>query len=158
MSAASISHSGSAAPGLSVEDYSLYSNLSDDELLQLAIERSLTDTHCSNANTASNSRTTSSTTSTTSSAISRHQPESSTDPAARNTNQPRPKHPHNPTPTQTTAHYSSPNPPAEKPPDPYVNSRSFLFPASCCEYLNTLPVHVCHSAQRIHGVQHRKAW
>ncbi|KAK2855771.1 hypothetical protein Q5P01_004506 [Channa striata] len=41
----------------------------------------------------------------------------------RNTNQLKPKHSHNlpgkaPPPTQTTAHYSSPNPPAEKPPDP----------------------------------------
>lgn len=136
MSAASTS--GSAALGF--EDYSLYDNLNDDELLQLAIERSLTDTHCSNTNTTRNSSTTSNpdktskTTCTTSPATSRHRPESSMNPAAQNTNQPLPKHSQNPTLTQTTAHYSSPNPPAEKPPDPYVSSHSFNISASRCEY------------------------
>ncbi|XP_046877797.1 ankyrin repeat and SOCS box protein 2-like isoform X1 [Hypomesus transpacificus] len=45
MAAASVSMPG--APGLSLgfDDYSLYSNLSDDDLMQLAIERSLSDAH-----------------------------------------------------------------------------------------------------------------
>uniref|UniRef100_A0A3Q3JP53 SOCS box domain-containing protein n=1 Tax=Monopterus albus TaxID=43700 RepID=A0A3Q3JP53_MONAL len=104
MAAARISHSGSAAPSPGFEDYSLYSNLSDDELLQLAIERSLTDQHCSSANTTSN----------TSAAAT--QPNSSLTPLARITNQSK-CNAHNPPPAKTTAHYSSPNPPTEKPPD-----------------------------------------
>ncbi|KAG7233587.1 hypothetical protein INR49_006862, partial [Caranx melampygus] len=138
MAAAGVSHSGSAASALGFEDYSLYSNLTDDELLQLAIERSLTDTHCSNADATSDS--------------SPHQPNRSLNPVARNTSQagrssrnpaanPRSHNPpvnssshnppansnshnppansnsHNPAAAQTTAHYSSPNPPSEKPPD-----------------------------------------
>lgn len=103
------------------EDYSLYGHLSDDELLQLAIERSLTDTQCN------------ATTTDTIGPPHRHdiRPHTST----RNTNQPShsshnspPNHSsHNPPPNhscqtpphvKTTAHYSSPNPPTEKPPDP----------------------------------------
>ncbi|KAF3703296.1 Ankyrin repeat and SOCS box protein 2 [Channa argus] len=122
MAAATISHSGSAAPCGSLEDYSLYSNLSDDELLQLAIERSLTDTHCSNTSAASNIATT--TTNTLSAATTpAHLPDRNMNPTGRNTNQLKPKHSSNSpanasSPTQTTAHYSSPNPPAENPPDP----------------------------------------
>ncbi|XP_070782008.1 ankyrin repeat and SOCS box protein 2-like [Enoplosus armatus] len=117
MAAASISRSGSAASSLAFEDYSLYSNLSDDELLHLAIERSLTETHCNTTNTNTAAPTT----------TPPHQPDSnSLNPAARNANQP--SHSshnssaayssHNPPPAQTTAHYSSPNPPSEKAPDP----------------------------------------
>uniref|UniRef100_A0A3Q3XC59 SOCS box domain-containing protein n=1 Tax=Mola mola TaxID=94237 RepID=A0A3Q3XC59_MOLML len=76
MAAPSISHSGSSAPVPAFEDYSLYSNLSDHELMQLAIERSLTDTRGNAAPEAPN--------------------------------------------------YSSPNPPCEKPPDPYVPLFVFL--------------------------------
>lgn len=47
MAAASVSMSGSTGTGMEFADYSLYSNLSDDELLQLAIERSLADAHSS---------------------------------------------------------------------------------------------------------------
>ncbi|XP_037393608.1 ankyrin repeat and SOCS box protein 2-like isoform X4 [Pygocentrus nattereri] len=43
MAAASVSMPGSTDTSLGFDDYSLYSNLSDDELMQLAIERSLTD-------------------------------------------------------------------------------------------------------------------
>ncbi|XP_044025682.1 ankyrin repeat and SOCS box protein 2 isoform X3 [Siniperca chuatsi] len=117
MAAASISRSGSAAPSLAFEDYSLYSNLSDDELLHLAIERSLTDTHRNTANTNTAATAT----------ASPHQPDSnSLNPTVRNASQPshRSHNPpanysaHNPPPAQPTAHYSSPNPPSEKPPDP----------------------------------------
>ncbi|XP_056219508.1 ankyrin repeat and SOCS box protein 2-like [Seriola aureovittata] len=123
MAAASISRSGSAALGF--EDYSLYSNLSEDELLQLAIERSLTDANCSNANATCNA--TDNPTSNTATALTPpHQPDRSLNPAARDANQPRysSHNPpanytsHNPPVAQTTAHYSSPNPPSEKPPDP----------------------------------------
>nr|XP_046229530.1 ankyrin repeat and SOCS box protein 2-like isoform X2 [Scatophagus argus] len=108
-----ISRSASAAPSLAFEDYSVYSNLSDDELLQLAIERSLTDAQCNMAAAAA-------------STPPRPPDSSSLNPAARSTNQPRdsPQNPpahyssHNPPAAQTAAHYSSPNPPSEKPPDP----------------------------------------
>lgn len=99
MAAARISHTGSASSSQACEDYSLYSNLSDEELLQLAIERSLTDTH---SNTAAEPVT------------PPHPPDTSLKPAARNTNQPSHSS-HNP-----PVNYSSPNPPREKPPDPYV--------------------------------------
>ncbi|XP_072218646.1 ankyrin repeat and SOCS box protein 2-like isoform X1 [Leuresthes tenuis] len=100
MAAASISRSSSAAPDAALEDYSIYSNLSDDQLLQLAIERSLTETHCS-------------TTDTTTQPSQSHSRQNS---LAQSTNQ----HgcsSHNPPDAQITAHYSSPNPPAVKPPD-----------------------------------------
>ncbi|XP_039981750.1 ankyrin repeat and SOCS box protein 2-like [Xiphias gladius] len=127
MAADSISRSGSAAPSLGFEDYSFYSNLSDEEVLQLAIERSLTDTHCNNANATSNTTSNATSNATSSPAAApmhSHQP-ASLNSAARNTNQPR-HNSHNPTAnysshnapsTPTTAHYSSPNPPSEKPPD-----------------------------------------
>lgn len=117
MAAASISHSGLAAPSL--EDYSLYSNLSDDELIQLAIERSLNETHCSHPTSTSNLTSNPSPVSNPPSAASTHSANSS-----QNAHQPRSFHnPPNSSPAaQTTAHYSSPNPPAERPPDPYVSS------------------------------------
>lgn len=113
MTAAPLSSSGSAAPSMAFEDYSLYSNLSDDELLQLAVERSLTDLHCNTANTNTVAATTP------------PHPSDSTrlNPAARDHNQPRHSS-HSPPPAEAAAHYSSPNPPSEKPPDPYV---SFYF-------------------------------
>ncbi|XP_008294394.1 ankyrin repeat and SOCS box protein 2-like [Stegastes partitus] len=133
MAAASISHSGSTGSNLAFEDYSLYSNLSDDELLQLAIERSLTDTHCNTAtndttntsntttnnttNTSSISSSSNTTTNTTNTNRPPHHRDNRPNPSARNTNQPSHSG-HNPPPAETTAHYSSPNPPSEKPPDP----------------------------------------
>jgi len=105
MAAASISHSSSAAPDAALEDYSIYSNLSDDQLLQLAIERSLTETHCSTTDTTTQPS----------------QSHSRLNSLAQTTNQ----HgcsSHNPPDAQTTAHYSSPNPPEAKPPDLYVTS------------------------------------
>ncbi|XP_061602866.1 ankyrin repeat and SOCS box protein 2-like isoform X2 [Cololabis saira] len=112
MAAASISRSGSATDQ-ALEDYSLYSNLSDDELLQLAIERSLTDTHNS---TATNANTTTKIQPT-------HFPDKGLNPPARNTNQHSSHNPpsrhssHNPSAANTSAQYSSPNPPMEQPPD-----------------------------------------
>ncbi|XP_072553479.1 ankyrin repeat and SOCS box protein 2 [Salminus brasiliensis] len=51
MAAASVSLPGSMDPSLGFDDYSLYSNLSDDELMQLAIERSLADSQSSTSGT-----------------------------------------------------------------------------------------------------------
>ncbi|XP_034436520.1 ankyrin repeat and SOCS box protein 2-like isoform X1 [Hippoglossus hippoglossus] len=82
----------SADPSLIFEDYSLYSNLSDDQVLQIAMERSLNDTHSSNPNATSNTT-------------------SNLNPEVRHNSQNLP-------PAQSVAHYSSPNPPSEKPPDP----------------------------------------
>ncbi|XP_026854845.2 ankyrin repeat and SOCS box protein 2 isoform X2 [Electrophorus electricus] len=45
MAAASVSVPGSTGPTFSYDDYCLYGNLSDDELMQLAIERSLAESH-----------------------------------------------------------------------------------------------------------------
>ncbi|XP_068198540.1 ankyrin repeat and SOCS box protein 2-like isoform X2 [Antennarius striatus] len=122
MAAAGISPSGSAAPSLAFDDYSLYSNLSDDELLHLAIERSLADTHCTPTGDAA--------------ATPPRPPDGGAmNPAPRNTNQPglSSSNPpanysshnppanyssHNPPAAQTSAHYSSPNPPTEEAPDP----------------------------------------
>ncbi|XP_051500706.1 ankyrin repeat and SOCS box protein 2-like isoform X2 [Myxocyprinus asiaticus] len=47
MASASVSMPGATGTSMEFADYSLYSNLSDDELLQLAIQRSLTDAHSS---------------------------------------------------------------------------------------------------------------
>ncbi|XP_065111889.2 ankyrin repeat and SOCS box protein 2 isoform X2 [Paramisgurnus dabryanus] len=58
MAAASVSISGSTGTTMEFADYSLYSNLSDDELLQLAIERSLSDAHSSGSGTESTKTTT----------------------------------------------------------------------------------------------------
>lgn len=57
MAAASVSMSGSTGTGTEFADYSLYSNLSDDELLQLAIERSLADAHSAGLGTESTKTT-----------------------------------------------------------------------------------------------------
>lgn len=94
---------------VSFEDYSLYSNLSDDELLQLAIERSL--------NEAQQSDTPRLLQETTPPQVNRpirapriaqyRRPPAATG----NPNS------HNP-PVSGSAHYSSPNPPTDKPPDP----------------------------------------
>ncbi|XP_029705437.1 ankyrin repeat and SOCS box protein 2-like isoform X2 [Takifugu rubripes] len=116
MAAPSISQSGSTAPSLALDDYSLYSHLNDDELLQLAIERSLKETHNNNAATTSTppphpvTRTCNQ--------HSSHNPPvdySSHNPPVGYSS-------HNP-PVDYSSHnppvdYSSPNPPAERPPDP----------------------------------------
>lgn len=91
------------SPSLTYEDYSLYSNLSDDELLQLVIERSLSDTQCSAA------------------AQPPHSHDSRQSGAVTNSDRPSYNPPNyssqDPPAAQTPAHYSSPNPPSEKPPD-----------------------------------------
>ncbi|XP_042359543.1 ankyrin repeat and SOCS box protein 2-like isoform X2 [Plectropomus leopardus] len=123
MAAASISRSGA------VEDYSVYSNLSDEELLQIAIERSLTDTSCNTANAIAatspprqpdSSRPNAAAANTNYS--SRNPPanySSHNPPANYSSHNPPAKHSsHNPPAAQTDVHYSSPNPPSEKPPDP----------------------------------------
>ncbi|XP_078029747.1 ankyrin repeat and SOCS box protein 2 isoform X1 [Epinephelus lanceolatus] len=111
MAAPRISRSGA------LEDYSLYGSLSDDELLQIAIERSLDETSCNTAHAITAAPAT----------APLHQPDSSRQyPAARNTNRashssrnlPANYSSHNPPPAQTAVHYSSPNPPREQPPDP----------------------------------------
>lgn len=111
-----ISRSTSSASSLTSDDYSLYSNLSEEELLQLAIERSLTDTHgnTTESNTISANNTISA--STPSCVQPSHCPDK-LNPAAINTNQPSHRA-QNSFQAQTTAHYSSPNPPPQKPPDP----------------------------------------
>ena len=127
MAAASVSQSGSG-PDSSYEDYSLYSNLDDDELLQLAIERSLTDTQGSaNANANANAN-----------AEPPRRPDNRPNPPGNNLNQPSrsshnppPSHSsHNPPAADSHAHYSSPNPPMEKPPDMYVRRRVPASPDS----------------------------
>nr|XP_057929949.1 ankyrin repeat and SOCS box protein 2-like [Doryrhamphus excisus] len=77
-----------------LDDYSLYGNLSDDELLQLAIERSLADVHADFAlDTPPNPQL----------------PDPKTNKASDSCQI---------SPVQKTApHYSSPNPPSQKPPD-----------------------------------------
>ncbi|KAJ3607172.1 hypothetical protein NHX12_026685 [Muraenolepis orangiensis] len=92
----------SASDSWSFEDYSSYSQLSDDQLLQLAIERSLTDNPSLPANQSQPG--------TQSSAPTGQPGRPSTGPNRANppTSQNRD---HN-------AHYSSHNPPVEKPPDP----------------------------------------
>lgn len=113
MAAPSISQSGSTAPSLALDDYSLYSHLNDDELLQLAIERSLKETHNNN-----NAATTST---------------PPPHPVTRTCNQ---HSSHNP-PVDYSSHnppvdYSSPNPPAERPPDPY-GLISFSHSSKCAD-------------------------
>lgn len=51
---------GASSPTLNHDDFSLYGYMSDDELMQLAIERSLTETH--NNSTTSSAETTKSST------------------------------------------------------------------------------------------------
>lgn len=118
MAAPSISHSGSADSCLTFEDYSLYSNLSDSELLQLAIERSLIDMHGGAASTTTAISTNSTTKTTTSQRP--HCQENKLNPSGATSNQPPAASTQNPAAAQTVAHYSSPNPPVVKPPDPYV--------------------------------------
>lgn len=98
-----------AASTLSFEDYSMYSNLSDDELLQLAIERSLDEAHQSEAP-----------------CLQETPPPQVSRPiiAPRTAQYRRPSvrgnpNSHNPPPPTAPgeAHYSSPNPPSDKPPD-----------------------------------------
>ncbi|KAL6095415.1 asb2 [Pungitius sinensis] len=105
-----------SAASTSFEDYSLYSNLNDEELLQIAIERSLTDTPY-NTSDYVDFKTANTTP---------PQPNSSsTNPEARAENPPRhsSQNPHanysshNATSAQATANYSSPNPPREELPD-----------------------------------------
>lgn len=48
---------GPACSTLGADDYSLYSSLSEEELLELAIERSLADSNAANGQAASNSKT-----------------------------------------------------------------------------------------------------
>ncbi|XP_072321613.1 ankyrin repeat and SOCS box protein 2-like [Eucyclogobius newberryi] len=91
---------------LSFEDYSLYSNLSDDELLQLAIERSLNEPSQSEAPLLQQTPP-----------PRENQPDrapfntqyQNASAARRNSSSQNPP---------VYAHYSSPNPPNEKPPDP----------------------------------------
>ncbi|XP_053720398.1 ankyrin repeat and SOCS box protein 2-like [Synchiropus splendidus] len=66
------------------QDFSLYSDWSDEQLIQLAIERSLSERQARAASPPVTQR----------------------------------RSPQPPAPNQTVAHYSSPNPPMEKPPDP----------------------------------------
>ncbi|XP_078131133.1 ankyrin repeat and SOCS box protein 2-like [Sander vitreus] len=99
MAAASISRS------VAFEDYSVYGNLSDDELLQVAIERSLSNM---SANTANNHAI---------AAASTPSPQPDL-PSHSSHNAPADHNSHNASAEQPTAHYSSPNPPSQKPPDP----------------------------------------
>ncbi|KAM3596879.1 uncharacterized protein V6R79_022099 [Siganus canaliculatus] len=111
MATASITHSELAAPTLAFEDYSFYTNLSDDELLSLAIERSLTETHLNTSD--DNSAATTGPPKDTS-------PESNgPKPIATNTN-PTNSGFHDASAAQITSNYSSSNPANEKPkpPDP----------------------------------------
>ncbi|KAM7396057.1 hypothetical protein PAMA_007368 [Pampus argenteus] len=108
MAAASMSRSASAASTLGFEDYSVYNNLSDNELLQLAIERSLADTHSDNVATA-NTPTLQPNSSLAPPDYSSHNPPvncSSHNPPANYSS-------HNPPPGETSAPYST-----VKPPDP----------------------------------------
>ncbi|TKS65101.1 Ankyrin repeat and SOCS box protein 2 [Collichthys lucidus] len=123
MASASISWSRSTASSLFSEEYSLCSNLSDDELLQLAIERSLTDMHCNPANVtiaaASTPPDPPHDENLNATARNPNQPGySSHDPPANDDSHNPPENSNSHKPFPTTAHYSSPNPPNERPPDP----------------------------------------
>ncbi|XP_061899638.1 ankyrin repeat and SOCS box protein 2-like isoform X1 [Entelurus aequoreus] len=74
-----------------LDDYSVYGNLSDDELLQLAVERSLADAHAG---------------STLNTSLQLPDPKVNVSDGC-----------HISPEQKTAAHYSSPNPPSEKPPD-----------------------------------------
>uniref|UniRef100_A0A3Q2PDV5 Ankyrin repeat and SOCS box containing 2 n=1 Tax=Fundulus heteroclitus TaxID=8078 RepID=A0A3Q2PDV5_FUNHE len=110
MASASVSRSGSAGSALAFEDYSLYSNLSDDEVMQLAIERSLTETHRSSSTDHSAPAPS---TATQTSSVQDDEP----DPSATSRYPRRASSSQNQAAPQTSVHYSSPNPPTEKPPD-----------------------------------------
>ncbi|KAF1377100.1 hypothetical protein PFLUV_G00218420 [Perca fluviatilis] len=104
MAAASISRSAA------FEDYSVYGNLSDDELLQIAIERSLSDTPNNYAIAAA---------STPSPQPDLPSQSSHNAPADHSShNAPADHGSHNASAENPTAHYSSPNPPSQQPPDP----------------------------------------
>ncbi|XP_047243092.1 ankyrin repeat and SOCS box protein 2 isoform X3 [Girardinichthys multiradiatus] len=112
MASAGISRSSSAGSSVAFEDYSLYSNLSDDELLQLAIERSLTETHrIASTDDSATAPTTTATTQT-----SRFQDNEPNQPNTNRYQRPKSSSQNLPAP-QTSVQYSSPNPPIEKPPD-----------------------------------------
>lgn len=92
-----------AASTLGFEDYSLYSHMTDEELLQLAIDRSLNEPHQQQAIPPQENQSIR--------AHSTNQSQDAPTPRRHSISQNLPG-------TETTAHYSSPNPPNEKPPDP----------------------------------------
>lgn len=112
MASPSISHLGSAGSALAFEDYSLYSNLSDDQLLQVAIERSLTETHHSAPTDYSATAP-----ATTSPPQASQSQDNKPNPPSTDRYQRRVSSGQNPAAPQTSVTYSSPNPPTEKPPD-----------------------------------------
>lgn len=104
MAAASNSQSGSTPPTPALDDYSVYSHLTDEELLQLVIERSLNETR--------------------NNTVSATPPTLPPQPVTRTCNH---YSSHNP-----PVDYSSPNPPAERPPDPYgLVFSSFFWNCQC---------------------------
>lgn len=132
MAAASISQSGSTAASLALDDYSLYSHLTDDELLQLAIERSLKETH-NNNNSAPTSTPPPHPVTRTYNQHSSHNPPveySSKNPPVDYSS-------HNP-----PVDYSSPNPPAERPPDPYGLISSTLS-SKCADVPLVFSLYLC---------------
>ncbi|XP_014326553.2 ankyrin repeat and SOCS box protein 2-like [Xiphophorus maculatus] len=119
MASASVSRPGSGGSGgsaLAFEDYSLYSNLTDDELLQLAIERSLTETQCSGAAAVQTAAVQTAAVQTAAVQTARLQ-DNVPEPTSTSRYQRRTPSSQNPPAAQTSATYSSPNPPKEKPPD-----------------------------------------
>lgn len=97
-----------------LDDYSPYSHLNDDELLQIAIQRSLTDMQ-HNAGVPAGGQE------------SRWANRSNTTQTQQQQQQPRHSSGNAPPADDVNFHsapaeYSSPNPPAEKPPDPYVRT------------------------------------
>lgn len=113
MATVGVSRSGPTSDAL--DDYSPYSHLNDDELLQLAIQRSLTDMQ-HNAGVPAGGQE------------SRRAESSNTTPTQQQQQQqPRYRSRNAPPAADANSHnapveYSSPNPPAEKPPDPYVHT------------------------------------
>lgn len=114
MAAAGVSGSGPTSETL--DDYSPYSHLSDDELLQLAIQRSLSDTQ-HNAGTPAGGQALGRADGSDSTPTQRQQP-THTSRSAPPATAAADRRSHN-----ASAEYSSPNPPWEKPPDPYVCTR-----------------------------------
>ncbi|XP_017157644.1 ankyrin repeat and SOCS box protein 2-like [Poecilia reticulata] len=110
MASTSVSRPGSGGSGgsggsaLAFEEYSLYGNLTDDELLQLAIERSLTEMQGGGATQTAATQT---------ARLQDNVPE----PTSTSRYQRQAPSSKNPPAAQTSATYSSPNPPTEKPPD-----------------------------------------
>ena len=111
METAGLSVPGASGPSLGIEDYSVYTNLSDEELIQIAIERSLSEDHNNTPSTDT------------------RQTPCPPDPEVRqpstphlqsNSTQPGTQHLHSTSVSKhssITAHYSSHNPPTTKPPD-----------------------------------------